>query len=201
LRYLRMVPFFAIIVTPLLAEWFSALDGVVAWLHQVFPARETLDATGKPLLNAIVLLCLLFGALLSIPQIRLSLSNIPATTLIADNFPLDASDYLADRITPDTRLFNMSEWGGYLIWRLYPQAQVFVDGRIELYPVQVWDDYLQIAQANEGWQERLRAHQVDYLVLSTERHGQLIASAEKAGWRCVYQDPVAVIFARQDKSY
>ena len=35
-------------------------------------------------------------------------------------------------------------WGGYLEWATWPKHVVFVDGRFELHPSQVWFDYLDI---------------------------------------------------------
>jgi hypothetical protein len=197
LRYLRMIPFWAIVLAPELAELVSKFD-----LALLLPrsAQRPGGATVRrelPMLNAALAVLLALGALVSVPQVRLLLSGAPAATLIDGYFPRDAGDYLAREAEPGARLFNMSEWGGYLIWRLYPQAQVFVDGRIELYPAQVWDDYVRIAQTDSGWPELLQAYRVDYLVLSKDRHGRLIAAAADADWPCIYEDGVAIIFARQ----
>ena len=90
----------------------------------------------------------------------------------------------------------MPEWGGFLIWRLYPQATVFVDGRVELYPTSIWEDYLHIATASASWSEFLDRYQVDFLVLSKERHKALIQAASRQGWYCRGEDSVAVILAR-----
>ncbi len=189
LRYLRMVPFFAIVATPLLAGWLASLADIVPW------AQRPSAASSKPTLNVLALLMLLLSAFLAVPQVRLSFMGDPETTLIANNLPIGASNYLARQAQPGARLFNMPEWGGFLIWRLSPTAKVFVDGRIELYPLDVWRDYLQIAQTIDGWQDRLESYQVDYLVLDRTRHEQLIALAPESGWERVYQDSVAVIFA------
>ncbi len=43
-------------------------------------------------------------------------------------YPAGAADFLiSHRITQP--IFNTYEYGGYLIWRLWPQERVFIDGR------------------------------------------------------------------------
>ena len=43
-------------------------------------------------------------------------------------FPEQATDFLV-QAGLGGRILNQTEWGGYLLYRLYPQAQVFCDGR------------------------------------------------------------------------
>ena len=45
-----------------------------------------------------------------------------------DALPVRAVDFIAEKSLPEP-LFNPYEWGGYLIWRLYPDYQVFIDSR------------------------------------------------------------------------
>lgn len=47
-------------------------------------------------------------------------------------FPEKTADFILKE-KPPGRLFNLFNYGSYLIWRLYPQYQVFIDGRTELY--------------------------------------------------------------------
>ena len=47
-------------------------------------------------------------------------------------FPVRACEELATH-APGLRLYNDVAFGGYLIWRLYPERKVFIDGRNELY--------------------------------------------------------------------
>ena len=52
-------------------------------------------------------------------------------------YPRDAVTYIADHHLPPN-ILNDYTFGGYLIWRLYPAYQVYVDGRADLYG----DDFL-----------------------------------------------------------
>jgi hypothetical protein len=74
---------------------------------------------------------------------------------------------------------------------------VFVDSRIELYPRQVWHDYLRISNAQCGWEKRLERYGINTLMLSRIKQAALIDTAlASAAWREIYQDPYAVIFVR-----
>jgi hypothetical protein len=63
--------------------------------------------------------------------------------LLAINTPLDASRYLIEH--PGGRLFNEMGYGSYLIWS-NPDQKVFIDPRIELYPQEIWEDYMDLSR-------------------------------------------------------
>jgi hypothetical protein len=52
--------------------------------------------------------------------------------LEARRFPVAACERIAV-LAPGMRLYNDVQFGGYLIWRFYPERKVFIDGRNELY--------------------------------------------------------------------
>ena len=53
---------------------------------------------------------------------------------------------------PAARMLNHQGWGGYLEWALWPRHTVFLDGRIELHPIDVWLDYVDLVLPSAGWQ-------------------------------------------------
>ena len=94
-------------------------------------------------------------------------------------------------------MFNIERWGGYLEWATWPRHQVFVDGRFELHPNQVWFDYLDVVFPNARWQALLDQYGVDYVVLDTAESADLIASMRaSSAWRVDYADDQAVLFSR-----
>jgi hypothetical protein len=94
-------------------------------------------------------------------------------------------------------MFNNQSWGGYLEWADWPRHRVFVDGRFELHPTQVWLDYLQVVFPGAGWRALLDRYDISYLVLSTSEQRDLIADLRvDAGWRLDYEDDQAVLFSR-----
>jgi hypothetical protein len=59
--------------------------------------------------------------------------SLPANwSLDPGRFPVAACEKIAAR-APGIRLYNDVQFGGYLIWRLFPERKVFIDGRNELY--------------------------------------------------------------------
>ena len=89
------------------------------------------------------------------------------------------------------------EWGGYLEWALYPQYQLFIDGRFEARQIPVWQDYISISRARADWQTTLDRYGVKTLVLNKEFHADLIRTIKTTNtWRKVYEDTLGVVFVR-----
>jgi hypothetical protein len=96
-------------------------------------------------------------------------------------------------------LFTAYEWGGFLIWQT-PKLKVFSDGRMSAwkdekgqYPYQV---YLYIIQARSGWNEILKKHKTDYLLIgnNTFLDLELQKKAAKYDWKETYRDDIAVFY-------
>jgi hypothetical protein len=95
-------------------------------------------------------------------------------------------------------VFNAISFGSYLIWAAYPQYQVFVDSRIELFPEKVWLDYLTISNAVGDWEKKLKDYGVNTLLLSPMEQPLLIEAAQKSGqWEQIYQDVSSILFIRR----
>jgi hypothetical protein len=123
--------------------------------------------------------------------------------------PAGAADYLLEHHLTGP-IFNTYEQGGYLIWRLFPQARVFIDGRS--LSETVYRDYNQIlfnagsvADRITGPREDLlNRHGVQVVVMNTMDYvsGALyplataLANPNSTDWDLVYDDPQAVIFLR-----
>jgi hypothetical protein len=121
--------------------------------------------------------------------------------------PSGAADFLlAHRITQP--IFNTYEYGGYLIWRLWPHQRVFIDGRA--LSETVFRDYGRILYNVEeagaaDAQAILDRYGVQALVMNTFEYSQglvymlapALADPSQSKWKLVYSDPTAVIFMRQ----
>ena len=88
-------------------------------------------------------------------------------------------------------------WGGYLIYRLYPQARVVVDDRHDLYGEQFFRSYLKFLHAEEGWEKFLREHPAGSIVVP-RKSALATVLLESRGWKETYTDEVAVVFERAD---
>ncbi len=106
--------------------------------------------------------------------------------------PVDAVAFLRDN-HPTGRLFNMYNWGGYLLWEL-PEYPVFVDGRTDLYDDALINEWLTTVRGENGWQENLDRWQINTVLV--EPDAALVENLKQAGWRQLFQDAVAVIYTR-----
>ncbi|MEJ2211763.1 MAG: hypothetical protein P8129_22385 [Anaerolineae bacterium] len=129
-------------------------------------------------------------------KIGLDLVCLDEPDVWGEGLPVGAAEYLREADLPG-RMFNSYNWGGYLIWSLYPQTPVFVDGRTDLYALnsQVLDDYVLVHWQRPGWRRVFERYGIGYVV--TERGGLLdVALAGEGGWDQVYGDDVAVVYVR-----
>ena len=119
--------------------------------------------------------------------------------------PVGAADFLlAHHI--DARLFNSYESGGYLIWRLWPQNRVFIDGRA--LSEATFADYRRIAynadsSGGASAEELLAKYGVDAIVMPMiDYAGKVyllpaaLSDPSRTDWHLVYADAQAVIYLK-----
>jgi hypothetical protein len=116
------------------------------------------------------------------------------------SYPEDAVRFIKEH---DVRgpMFNHLGWGGYLIWRTYPEHRVFIDGR-EL-SMEVASKYSRIMKTGPEWEKLLDSYGVNFLLVPVmTRVGAstplVLALAEKdrEGWELVYLRNNAAVFVR-----
>lgn len=200
-RGIRYVIWFFLLLAPLLA---LALGAVLTSKRRTSPARRTERPLGeKPAqgsavtaLNATLLG--LFGllALLMTPAWKMHLPLPPALQgLVTANTPVTAVAVLEQN--PPRRLFHDMGYGSYLIWQWGGNPPVFIDPRVELYPLAHWNDYATVTAAAPGWQAVLDHWRVDTLLLDRTNQAALVDAAAAAGWRERWHDDHSIIFDRK----
>jgi hypothetical protein len=112
---------------------------------------------------------------------------------------------LADRLGSEGRegrIFTRFAWGEYLGWSLTPHFTVFMDGRIEIIPDEVWRQYEAMTRGRADWQEILDGYKVNYLVLDTSGyHHDLLPLVERSRlWRQLCRCGNAILFGRVESS-
>ncbi len=101
---------------------------------------------------------------------------------------------------PNTEpVFSTDAWGGYLIYRLYPESKVVVDDRHDLYGSGRIRQYLVLTQGEPGWQEVLKEWQIRTVLLPTDSTLANLLRELPQGWRVTYEDKVAVVFEKREK--
>jgi hypothetical protein len=186
----RMVAWWVLVIAPMAARRITVL-----W-------PQTRDAgAAKPNLGA-ALSCAVLAALvvMSLPDLQrynpLLALRPPAQTLQQTQEAVD----VLKRDVGRGNVFARFEWGEYLTWAAHPDFKVFMDGRIEIYPDEVWDAYATVTQGKPGWEKVLDDYRVDVLLLDEAYHREtgLYPAIEKSeGWRLHYKIGDAVLFVRR----
>jgi hypothetical protein len=94
-------------------------------------------------------------------------------------------------------VFSTDGWGGYLIYRMYPERKVVIDDRHDLYGSSRIRQYLILTQAEPGWQSVLEEWQIRTALLPTESTLASLLRELPQDWRVAYEDKVAVVFERR----
>jgi hypothetical protein len=109
-------------------------------------------------------------------------------------FPVEAAEVIARRDIREP-IFCPDLWGGYLIYRLYPQTKVLVDDRHDLYGDQFFKDYLKVVFVQPDWSKVLDEKHVDWVLV--EKNSSLGTILEQTlGWKLIHEDGTAVLFHR-----
>ncbi|MDP6438512.1 MAG: hypothetical protein QGH74_02660 [Candidatus Brocadiia bacterium] len=105
--------------------------------------------------------------------------------------PVRACDYLERSPIPGN-LYNVYEWGGYLIGRFGPEKKVFIDGRCLVYRDDIIGEAMTVARGEEGWRGVLAKYDVAAILI---RYRERDSSHFFTGgeWHCVYWDDQAIV--------
>ena len=115
----------------------------------------------------------------------------------AKRFPVEASEVIAQRGIREP-IFAPDFWGGYLIYRLYPQTRVFVDDRHDFYGEEFLKNYLKAIRLAPDWDSFLNDKRVNWALLPA---GSSLANMLEltSQWRVVYRDGTGVLLERTTK--
>ena len=109
---------------------------------------------------------------------------------VADVFPAGAVDFLRREGRRGT-LWNEYVWGGYLIWHLYPELRVSIDGRAAVYGPERFREHVTVSELEPGWQHVLARLEPSTAIV---RSGTpLVAALQASGWVMRFQDHVASV--------
>jgi hypothetical protein len=121
-------------------------------------------------------------------------------TLQADfdpsRFPADAAIFLS-HADPESslRLYASWQWGGYLIYRLWPAVQVFDDGRTDFYGPRFVEEGLRAWEACPDWAEVLAKYRVNAVLVPVDSALATLLH-ETTDWKLVYSDRIALMFVK-----
>ncbi|MCX7609248.1 MAG: hypothetical protein N2049_08545, partial [Anaerolineales bacterium] len=182
LRSMRHVPLFALTAVPLLAAQLAALT----------EGRN--EVSGPPRFARWLNPFLLGLALLAVGlRFVFVLQEQPLTE--SKTYPQGAVAWISEN-RPKGQLYNTYGWGGYLIWKLYPDYPVYIDGRADVYGDEFIYEYLRLYAALPGWETKLEKANV-HLALIEPESGLAYAMRQSDAWQLVYEDSLSVLFVRK----
>lgn len=188
---MRQIPIWTLIAAPVLA---AALSDVLARL----PGKSKLDTNEHPsralqILNSIILVVIALAALL-----RVTDTALKQDAAEREYYPVAAVAWLREQ-NHRGPLFNLYDWGGYLIWKLYPTERVFIDGRADLYSLNgdhVIREYVAAINGSLNWRASLDQYNVRLVLIPPDTPLTTLLTGDPQ-WHQVYADETAVIFQRK----
>jgi hypothetical protein len=178
LASIRMLPLFVLIAVPFISKRLGDLP--TGSSHRLRPA----PASG-PLLNGVLVLAMVVFAGIHIAQV---VHRQPQAE--TQRFPERASAFL--QAHPPGRIFNHYDWGGYLIWKLYPSTKVFIDGRADLYGEQLLNQFAGTYQFKGAWEQPLKLWNIDTVLIPPDS-ALATGLRNSPGWTVAYEDSQAVV--------
>jgi hypothetical protein len=194
LRSSRNVPFFVLIAIPIVAEslWSWVVSQSWGWRFNVAEKREFGRGSLVKLILNIALLLLTPLAVVGF-AIGYRITNQPFAE--AETYPVAAVDFLAKERLPQP-IYNEYGWGGYLIWRLYPEYRVSMDGRADVYGDDLIEESLAVHDGEPQWRQYLKKHDVRTVLVKPEVPLASLLRDDVA-WQKVFEDPQSVVFVRR----
>jgi len=185
----RHIPIFVLLAIPVIA---ASLPGASA--PQAVAQQHPISTRFRPLFNGAVLV--LMAVLALVKWVTLA-RNQEARE--AEQFPEQAVAFLRGSDQP-RKIFVYYDWGGYAIWKLYPEYRVFVDGRADLYGADLrGEDLLRqfetAVQLRTGWRDVLDNWKVE-AVLVPPSCALAQALLLDANWHVAFRDSKAVILVQ-----
>jgi hypothetical protein len=194
----RNIAIFGLVTTPILARYAD-----LAWTRQweVWGyTRVPFSNTGKkrtytPRLviyfNWLLLILIIIAA-----TIKIILPLTPQTNLDAEqkNLPYEAVEFIKTN-RPSGPMFNSYNWGGYLMFKLWPDYPVYIDGRTDLYGDAFVRRYIEAMVAGDAWQDILDEDGINLVFV--EKNSTLAKFLrQNSGWKEIHTDKMASIFER-----
>ena len=195
LQSVRNVALFIAATTPVLINTYSE-----AW-KEISKARGwKLQLPTQPMFAVATAIALIVIALATVAHIATETSPSHQSMLTDTTYPVGAADWLVAHPEVGTRMYNQYGWGGYLVYRFYPQAnrRVFIFGEAALMGDDLLNEYQDVQTLRPDWKSVLDRNGVDYIVYN---RGEALANvlATQPDWTLVYQDSGAVIYVRKTR--
>ncbi len=146
---------------------------------------------GSGIVNRALIATLLVASLVALPYWRAGGDPLP----LLREAPQGLVEAARADLPSGSRLLVPEPWGSWFEYAL-PSMPVFVDPRIEVFRLSVWQDYSNVRAAAQGWQRILDRWHVDGVVVDTRDWALADVIARDPGWRLAYRDADGAFYVR-----
>jgi hypothetical protein len=182
----RNIPLFAIITAPYLGTALQAIVEKVPVLQRfdqtISRVESSLTGIFWPVLAVIVLTMMYY------------FHPNPSDQFDSNKFPAKAVDWLETN-PQEGNMFNNFIWGGYILYRMWPEQTVFIDGQTDFYGEALTREYAQVMALDEGWKAVLAKYDVSWVIVQSDKP-LVKALQQEMSWVVVYRDDTATILRK-----
>jgi hypothetical protein len=191
----RMIPLFAIVVTPIAAKAFSGWIRNEYPQNQLFVIEENIHKINSSSNGLIWLPVVIITAIMLFNSGKTIHSENQGNTFDQRFFPVEATIWLQHH-PQRGNMFNEFDWGGYLLLELWPTYQIFMDGHTHIYGEKLTREYEQVVTLNPNWTKILARNNVTWAIV---RANAPLAKALSASgdWGIAYQDQTTIVLTRK----
>lgn len=116
---------------------------------------------------------------------------------IKNTYPQEAVEFIKQN-NLSGNMYNFSAFGGYLIWNLYPDRRVFIDGRPEIYEKDFQQAFI-VSPSIVNWNKAVSVYDINYAIVAyveskVDRIGGWIAN--DPNWVLIYWDNKSRIYIK-----
>ncbi len=189
-----------LIVAPLISDWVRGIarDHEVAMGARWLAARIDFFGSRMALLDSKLrghlwpAVAIALGLWVCGHDGRLGAARLVDARFDPARFPVGAVDFLHGSATHEV-VFCPDRWGGYVIYRSYPQVLAAVDDRHDLYGAEFLKRYLKILHGEPGWENELDGlHAAWVLVPAESTMASLLEETHR--WDIAFKDDTAIVF-------
>ena len=197
----RNIAIFGLIATPILARYANEAwtEQWQTWGYHNPPFAATANVQLSPGARRFRARAnwALLGLVCIAALIKIAVPLTPGANLKAeqDSLPYEAVEFL-HRERPVGPIFNSYNWGGYLIFKLWSDYPVYIDGRTDLYDDAFIRRYLNVMVAGDDWQQTLDDDEINLVMIESN---SILAKflRQDPTWSEIFHDEMAAVFARK----
>jgi hypothetical protein len=188
LRSVRHIPIFSLFAAPVLAKHLWAIAKDRGW-DKLLTGAEARPTGLKLLINIMLLLA---PVALAVTRVWDFAAHQRKYETLRN--PVAAVEFLKTQHLPGP-IYNRYGWGGYLIYQLYPEYRVYIDGRADVYGDAFFTEAMKAYDGVGNWKETLDRYGIQTVIIDPDV-ALSTALRNDNEWSNVYEDDQAVIFRR-----